>query len=538
MTAGSGPIDRGRERAQIVLVGAVAIAFIIVGLVLVANTVLYTESVGAERSLGAGDDATAFQGVARDDTASLVYRVNERNNFSTRAALDTAVRNEVQNLSDLLATEYGQRSGAFVNVSANLSHSEYGARIEQDDGTAFNNTDGNGTDWTPIKSDESTQIAEFEATFDVSEMPEASPTDEPFYVEVTGASETRYVSFYNDNGNLSIVSDSSAPIGGIGGLTPDCTVSTGDRVLVDLSNGSAPGADCTFDGLDSIDGPYSLVFRNGDRAFGSYSFVVEDESIASASKYDDASDGDDPYSAYVYWEILVETKYVSPEVSYDLERIVPIYTGLAQRYPRYTEVIEPRDRTAGATNVTYDVNATVDPNATGSGIVGDSLGGLMIDIEQVSDTDGMFDDVTVDDLEQLGLDKNGDGQIDEPVDLDEVTVNDVRDSGTTIEFDINTGPSVDAGDSVLFTFDNVSNPDGPTGDSYDVEVTINPSSSSEQASGTVNTTAATPAFPSPSILASESVPWLGQDGARSATTGSVSGDERRTVWRNLGVMES
>jgi len=314
-------LDRADSTAQIVLVGAVAMAFIIVGLVLVANTALYTESVGAEGSLGSADETGEFQRVARDATASSVYRVNERNNFSTRSALDTAVRDNVTALSDLLATEYGQEYGVFVDVEADLANSEYGARVEQDTFTFFNNS-GSDT-WTPV--DSSTPVAEFDATFDVSEMTNQSliAAGGQFYMRIEGnGGDERYISFYNQSGNLSISSDSSSPP--LGSITPDCTVSTGDRVLVDVSNGSVPGTDCTFDGLDALEAPYTIEFNNGDEAVGTYSFVVADESLATDSKYADFGGGQ-PYSSFVYWEVNVDVTYEGSEVAYELTRDVPIY---------------------------------------------------------------------------------------------------------------------------------------------------------------------------------------------------------------------
>jgi hypothetical protein len=313
-------LDRAGETAQVVLVGAVAMAFIIVGLVVVSNTVLYSESVGSEGSLSSADETAEFQGIARDSTASTVYRVNERNDFATspagKDALDDAVRNNVTNLSNLLATEYGQEYGVFVDVEPDLANSEYGARVEQDAETFFNNSGGGGDTWDPV--DTPTTVTEFEASFNVSEMPDlGAPGDsaDRFAITIANGSASRDIEVFNDSGNLSIAG---------GSASSECSQIDDGLLLVDLQNGSVPGTDCTFGGVDAVDGQVTVEFSNGDAAVGTYSFVVEDYAIGEDSKYANAGGGQ-PYSATVYWMVAVDVTYDGPEVGYDLSREVPIY---------------------------------------------------------------------------------------------------------------------------------------------------------------------------------------------------------------------
>jgi hypothetical protein len=472
-------LDRANSTAQIVLVGAVAMAFIIVGLVLVANTVLYTESVGAEGSLGSADETGEFQRVARDSTASTVYRVNERSNFSTRSALDTAVRDNVTALSNLLATEYGQEYGVFVDVEADLANSEYGARVEQDTFTFFNNS---GSDiWTPVATP--TSVAEFDATFDVSEMKNQSLLTDQFYMRIEGDSgDERYLSFYNRSGDLAISSDASSPT--LGSISPDCTVSTGDRVLVDVSNGSVPGTDCTFDGLDALEAPYTIEFNNSDEAVGTYSFVAADESLATDSKYANFSGGQ-PYSSFVYWNVAVDITYEGSEVAYELERTVSIYNP-ASDVRRYSQVIQPRDRTANQDGVTYDINMTL---SSGSDADGNSLNSLEIDVVQNSDTEGLFTNATQDELVVIGIDEDGDGVIETDLSGDIESGSDdgwkLQDDNTTLKIEFTGNYNLEAGDRILLTFNNGSTP-ASVGD-YSVDVTVNGEDTNE---GWINTTAA------------------------------------------------
>jgi hypothetical protein len=57
-----------RERAQLILVGSIAIAFVVIGLVVVINTVLFTENVATSGSIERSGSAENFDYQAPRDT--------------------------------------------------------------------------------------------------------------------------------------------------------------------------------------------------------------------------------------------------------------------------------------------------------------------------------------------------------------------------------------------------------------------------------------------------------------------------------------
>lgn len=465
MTRDDAPIDRASETAQVVLVGAVAIAFIIVGLVLVANTVLYTESVGAERSLNSADATADFQRLARDETANVVYRVNEGNNFSDPDNLDDNVTSDVSALSNLLAAEYGQRSGVFVNVSVDLSNSEYGARIEQDDEGTFENRTGSSS-WDPVSPTNETIVSEFGMTVNVSEMPAQSTfgSNDPFNLTWTASDDT-FLYFVNDSGNLSLVERNTAATS-VGTTFVDSELSAGDpcrdinvsqTIYVDISAGRVPGTDCTFDAMNEMDSPVSISFDNADNGFGTYSFVVKDDQIASASKYGefDGTTSDDPYASFVYWRVQSSVEYEGAETSYNLSRQLKIY-GQEIPFVVSDDLIVPMDDTTPATDVEYRVNFDI---RSGSDTIGNSLNSVEINVEQVTGTTDMFTGTDQSNLTVIGVDKDGDGTIDEDITSD-VNGWTVSDSGTTLKIELSgTAYSAQEGHTIIARFDGVTNPD-------------------------------------------------------------------------------
>lgn len=65
----------GTDRGQLLLVGAVAIAIIFLALVVVFNTVLFTDSTSPTESLESAEEARSFEEQVRNDTRRIMYDV-------------------------------------------------------------------------------------------------------------------------------------------------------------------------------------------------------------------------------------------------------------------------------------------------------------------------------------------------------------------------------------------------------------------------------------------------------------------------------
>lgn len=116
---------------------------------------------------------------------------------------------------------------------------------------------------------------------------------------------------------------------------------------------------------------------------------------------------------------------------------------------------------AGATDVTYRVNFTVQP---GSDTVGNSLNSVYIEVR--NESPDMFSDTLLSDLIVVGVDTDGDGSIDTEIshDVDSWTP---QNDGSALK--IGFGGSAytpSANDSIVVEFSGVDNPD--TAGTYDV----------------------------------------------------------------------
>lgn len=116
------------------------------------------------------------------------------------------------------------------------------------------------------------------------------------------------------------------------------------------------------------------------------------------------------------------------------------------------DLVRLSNNKAGATDVTYRVNFTINP---GSDAVGDSLDSIYLEV--TTGSPDMFSNTELADLELAGIDGGSDGTIDLYITSDANGWN-VRNGGTALEIAFGTNYSNRANDSVILVFEGVDNP--------------------------------------------------------------------------------
>lgn len=106
-----------RTRGQIILIGAIALAFIILGVVVVFNGVLYTETVssGSSSQSASAADVTATE--VNQSVECLLEALNENKTFDDEAGDKTEVANEVRSLSGHYRNTTARATPGIVNIS-------------------------------------------------------------------------------------------------------------------------------------------------------------------------------------------------------------------------------------------------------------------------------------------------------------------------------------------------------------------------------------------------------------------------------------
>ena len=296
-----------RRRAQMILLGALALAVIIVAVTVVVNSLATTRTAGPTQSSPQIDEAREFAFESRKGSRSLVLRLNHRHRDVTAAQLGAIVTDNVTAYGGLLAESYASSHAEYVNLTYHNDSSAFGYRVVQ---AADDDLSTGGPGRGPVMlvpPGAKRQIGWFSLNVNVS-----STSRDPSSIVVkndTGHS-VEYRINRTSNGTLNVTSDVSYA----GETTATCDP-TRNRVLLDFVSGTSFSADCTFNGTEALDGPYSVEI-DGEKLIGKYELAYND-SVASSPgpECDPSVDRTDPCTAPVVWTANVSAQFDSSEIN-------------------------------------------------------------------------------------------------------------------------------------------------------------------------------------------------------------------------------
>ncbi|WP_135364426.1 DUF7261 family protein [Halosimplex halophilum] len=291
-SAGAGAGGRsGRDRAQLILVGAFALAVIFVALALVMNAAIYTENL-ATRSESAGTaDAHAFER-ATTTAAERAFRYAHEVNASDSSGHAALERNVTQAMHAYHNVTRTQQAAGGQLVDVTVASTPAGANITETD-TVFESPDGGNPDWTVASDVTGTRSFRL----DVEDW-NGGPDDELWVV--AGDANDWYLNVSNDGGQWEVGVNESATY-------TACTTTGASDVEIDFSEGTVNGDECAALTLGDVGGPYDLKIRNGSVADGDYTVVVDGNpgSALTTTEYDE-----------VLYAMTVDLTYRTPELQY------------------------------------------------------------------------------------------------------------------------------------------------------------------------------------------------------------------------------
>ncbi|WP_435363562.1 DUF7261 family protein [Haloarchaeobius sp. DYHT-AS-18] len=334
----------GRSRAQLVLVGALAIAFMILGIVVVFNTVLFTENVDSTGSVSAVDDSEELRHASAETAVVISRTLNEDN--QTVTDLRSNMATNVSDYNTLLRETYSEQGPRLVNVSYNHSESQVGARVFQDGVNNFqNDLDDNWALATDSSDSDPADVARFEMNTTLDSL-NSDDWEDSFHIAVQGRDGTdmkwRVIRFYESGDDLivntSTVTDSSVSTPGgyswhdeiRNANTVTCEVSSTDAFTINVTNGSVQGDDCSFEFTDDIEhlssGGYELWMRDSENVTGNFSLYLSNVSSVENNLDEFTVIDTDPDYSPIVWRAGVDIRYESPSLSYrETYRTDPVY---------------------------------------------------------------------------------------------------------------------------------------------------------------------------------------------------------------------
>lgn len=315
--------DVARERGQLFLVGAFALAVLFVALAVLLNAAIFTENLATQGAEPSPGEAIEYHEAAVAASERTLTGVNYANN-SSHGTLDTALRRGIEEWSLAAATHRAAQGHA---ASVTVASTTNGTRLTQDVERGFTNKSGNSTDWQVA---ENVHARNF--TMNVSQTslePDSSPGSVSDYrssdylrvefEDAGGANWTAYIHQSGGNVSVEVVDDSnSLP-------AASCEADPGgdDHATIDFTGARVGNQSCpALDFFGDMNDPYTIRIERAleggnETGRGTYSLVVDEVPVALASTSEfDAGSGQPFYTDAVYSATLNVT-YRAPDTDYE-----------------------------------------------------------------------------------------------------------------------------------------------------------------------------------------------------------------------------
>jgi len=340
--------DDTRSRGQILLVGAIALAFIVLGLTAIYNAQLTARPTTTGSVGQPADEAKEYDREVRRNTRGVVVRTNHRPDYYADAPdANATIRREMHNYSDLLSRTYADGTGRVTNVTYERPV-RMGTRVTQYDNATLTDDTGN-EDWEPLGpppaappgTPDKGDIGWFVLNLNVTSMNETEPfevvvvngTDPPGPVDNTN--ETTYTFTRNSTGTTLIDAEAETTANIPTNNATACNP-RGNRSVIDLEEGRSFTSGCTFfPPLDLLNPPYTVEFRNGDETVGKFDLVTNYSWSGAgplpgpdANSLDECPESDDPCNTPAAWNVTITTRYQSGKISYVNTQNVTVYEGV------------------------------------------------------------------------------------------------------------------------------------------------------------------------------------------------------------------
>lgn len=326
---------RCRNRGQIILVTAFALAVTFVALALIVNSAIFTENLASRGEIAGSDDALSMRAMVENNVGRSIETAN-RLNYS--GDLSGTVEQSIRNVST--QTEFQQSTtGALVNVTYE-SHRD-GTRITQNSSSQLTFEAGTKSDYVVVRDVSRVDTPGGNGTrafrIDASEIT-ATDNDSAFEVKVnattdpTGNEDSWRMQVWNSTDTQvsikTIRNDSGTT------TSEQCTVDTNSSSFnIDVTGGTVNGQPCNalrtapsgenFRFASGAGDSYDIYFRNADMIAGNFSMVVHDDGVTVPDTISSIGAGN-PYNTTALYDVTVRYTYDTQNMGYETDiRVAP-----------------------------------------------------------------------------------------------------------------------------------------------------------------------------------------------------------------------
>ncbi|SNR51120.1 DUF7261 family protein [Halorubrum vacuolatum] len=318
------------ERAQLIIITGLTLAVILVAVVLLLNTAIYTENLATRGVDAGGTEATEF----REGTAADVTGLLTRANWSAPDATDD-FEDDFDRYAETTA-EHRTREGVLARIDGELTDGTYIAQEENrtldpsDD--YLDNSGTAGDEWTLVEDATRTRsyVLDLQVETELENVTQRESDAFRLHVESDDGDEWTLYVYQLENEDVTVMVESED---GTESWTGD-----GDDVSLDLTGGTIDGereeplawAAGVEDDADDLTGrtTYTISYANGDTVSGTYEFILDTPDPAAEAGpdeplYDDPTAGS-PYAVEAVYDVNLEMRHHTPELRYeDQVRVAP-----------------------------------------------------------------------------------------------------------------------------------------------------------------------------------------------------------------------
>lgn len=289
------------ERGQLILIGALTVALLVVGVTVTINTVLFVENTATDEGAVVVNQAAEVTSELRRAVQSTTLHVNHQSRDHTFPQLTDYTKSNVSKLESVMSQQYLQSRSLSVNVS--IEDPTEGTRVVQTADSDFTEN--------PISSG-SPRIGWFVMNLNATE-----DTGGSFKTVVSNGSEDVTVTITRENASAYEVESTVSS----GGSAKTTCRTRGNRLVLDVHRGQSPtDLACQFNGTGEVQNASTVEFTDGGNAFGKYSIVTADSSVSLPW-----SCGSKPCTTPAIWSVQFETTVAGSEFVQRSDHNVTVY---------------------------------------------------------------------------------------------------------------------------------------------------------------------------------------------------------------------
>jgi hypothetical protein len=301
-------VSRSRDRGQLILVTGLTIAVILIMLVLLLNTVIYTENLATRGIDSGGGDAIEYRAIVVGSVGELIERENER--YDGGHPPEQGVEAGIGEIDETLSERHLYR-GTIAEVSSyEVEVDESSPRIWQHESTELTDSDGEA-DWTVMTSID--DIEHFILTID--------SIDEWVNSENEGDNDRLHIIVDDGEWILEVRANEDSDFEVV--VNGESETYDTDSLGIDLIEGEISYNNGETDDIDSIPldrGP--IEFENGDTTTGTFEIRADgDLNEGNLTAYD-GGDEEDPYYTYPVESVDLTIHYETSELQFVTEETV------------------------------------------------------------------------------------------------------------------------------------------------------------------------------------------------------------------------